>query len=34
MDGSKRGIEADQEFISDFINLRFLFDRLMPTAGS
>jgi len=27
MDRSKRGIEADQEFVNDFINLRFAFDR-------
>jgi hypothetical protein len=26
LDRSKRGIEANQEFIGDFINLRFAFD--------
>ena len=34
MDSSKRGVETNQEFISDFVNLGFVFDRVqLPDNG-
>lgn len=34
MNSSKRGIEANQEFVSDFINLKFVFDRFKLANNS